>query len=202
LLFELTVSLDVPARQAYIWDAADGYAEQALHHPDVPLTILSRSARKVRLSYAPPQRHRAPAPLRPCPTGERKDQDNEGIVGKLGSMLPVIRPSANLQEVLKRGCYLTGQEDVAFPFLGWLDHASLRDVYSQKITPRVELDVTQGFTFAVMAPANTAVPAGNWTLSIGEQQTQIEVEVGTLIVIVDLDQKPPEVISVMSQRAR
>ena len=99
--------------------------------------------------------------------------------------------------------FLSAKEsEVDFPFIGWLDHASLRDVISQEIVPRAELDVTQAFTFVVMAPANTTLPVGNWTLSIGEQRTEIEVEAGTLVVIVDLDQKPPEVIPVMTQRGR
>ena len=80
MLFELTLSLNLPVRQAYLWHSVGQKHNTTLHHPTVPITILSDSPQKLRFFARAAQgyRYRAPKPLSRCP--EEPEEPEEQLL--------------------------------------------------------------------------------------------------------------------------
>lgn len=210
LLFDLTLSLRRPVRQAYLTYAEQMKQEHTLPHPTTIMTIMSDTRRTVEVTARTPKGHRfrAPVPMPPCPPKESSEiavVAPEGSVEDLGMNLlgsvfgsnpPTAAVSPASAERGAASCFDKGRDS---EWLGWMDRHSVSDVTGSTL-PDAPLAVEGDFSVSLSTPANLVLPAGQWILSGDGKEVQVDIEATTRIVIIEWDLSPPEVHLIPSEQ--
>jgi hypothetical protein len=197
MLFELTLSLNLPVRQAYLWHSVGQKHNTTLHHPTVPITILSDSPQKLRFFARAAQgyRYRAPKPLSRCPEEPEEPEEQtiknqaETLLGNLVGNLAGKNDDVGTIGSIEANCYWPG---VSPDWHQWMDQLSIQDV-RDGFVPDERIEVTKDFEFVLDVPANVTLPAGAWLITNGEKEAVLEIEEWTRIVVVDWDKSPPDI---------